>query len=323
VTGWCCLYVSDPGSLEVARLAVELRCSPTEALGWLVRLWTWALVQAPDGSTARWGDALGAAVGWHGDSAMFRAGLVASGGLTEQGEIVGWGDRYKLRRQAERQARLRGKARDATVASPSADSDALQNRTGHNITGEETESSTSAERSSPSPALTLEPAPGRAPRARRPRPAPEGPHEADPTDTETEIVAEVPSTQGPVRVRRALVEALRATAPGVDVDLEVRRAAEWSAGNPTRRKTASGVRRFLSGWMARQQNRGGGGGPGMGQAPRGPYRGMQRPQTQAERIAELEAREAAGTMGPGEAGELTRWRLRHLGGLELVAGGVR
>ena len=320
MTGWCCVYVSDPGSLEVARLAVELRCSPTEALGWLVRLWTWALVQAPDGSTARWGDALGAAVGWHGDSAMFRAGLLASGALTEQGEIVGWGDRYKLRRQAERQARLRDRARDATVASPSADGDALQDTTGHNITEQEKERDTSAERSpSPSPS----PAPGRAPRARRPRLAPEGPHEADPADTETEIVAEVPSTQGPVRVRRALVKALRATAPGVDVDLEVRRAAEWSAGNPTRRKTASGVRRFLASWMARQQDRGAGGGPGMGQAPRGPYRGSQRPQTQAERIAELEAREAAGTMGPGEAGELTRWRLRHLGGLELVAGGVR
>lgn len=128
MTGWFCVFVSDPGSLEVSRTAVELRCSTTEALGWLVRLWTWALVQAPDGNTARWGESLGAAVGWPGDSSSFRAALAASGVLSPEGDIVGWSDRYKLRRQAERQARIRSKARGATVASPSHDSSALEEK---------------------------------------------------------------------------------------------------------------------------------------------------------------------------------------------------
>jgi len=47
--------------------------------------------------------------------------------------------------------------------------------------------------------------------------------------------------------------------PAVDVDQEVRKAQEWLAANPKKRK--KDVRRFLNNWMSRCQERGGSTGP--------------------------------------------------------------
>lgn len=43
--------------------------------------------------------------------------------------------------------------------------------------------------------------------------------------------------------------------PAVDVEQELRNMAGWLDANPTRRKTRSGIRRFISGWLAKEQNR--------------------------------------------------------------------
>lgn len=43
--------------------------------------------------------------------------------------------------------------------------------------------------------------------------------------------------------------------PGVDVLAEALKARQWLRDQPSRRKTLRGMRRFLSGWMERQQNR--------------------------------------------------------------------
>jgi len=45
--------------------------------------------------------------------------------------------------------------------------------------------------------------------------------------------------------------------PGVDVIAELLRARIWCKDNPTKRKTAKGVRRFLSGWLSKEQDRSG------------------------------------------------------------------
>lgn len=45
--------------------------------------------------------------------------------------------------------------------------------------------------------------------------------------------------------------------PGVDVRAAVLQARIWCKDNPTKRKTARGVRRFLTGWIGREQDRGG------------------------------------------------------------------
>lgn len=46
--------------------------------------------------------------------------------------------------------------------------------------------------------------------------------------------------------------------PGIDVILECKKANAWIENNPLRRKTASGMPRFLNSWMERAQNRRGG-----------------------------------------------------------------
>ena len=45
------------------------------------------------------------------------------------------------------------------------------------------------------------------------------------------------------------------TYPGIDVDQELRSVQQWCIDNPSRRKTARGMPRFLNAWMDRAQNR--------------------------------------------------------------------
>lgn len=45
--------------------------------------------------------------------------------------------------------------------------------------------------------------------------------------------------------------------PGVDVMQELRKMKSWSHDNPTRRKTRRGIRRFISSWLSREQDKGG------------------------------------------------------------------
>lgn len=43
--------------------------------------------------------------------------------------------------------------------------------------------------------------------------------------------------------------------PGVDVLQELRHCLQWSRDNPARRKTRAGIRRHITGWLAKQQDR--------------------------------------------------------------------
>ena len=53
------------------------------------------------------------------------------------------------------------------------------------------------------------------------------------------------------------VEGWNISYPAVDVMQQLRNMREWLLSNPTRRKTKSGVRRFITTWLAREQDRGG------------------------------------------------------------------
>lgn len=44
--------------------------------------------------------------------------------------------------------------------------------------------------------------------------------------------------------------------PAVDVMRELRKMAGWLDGNPRNRKTRSGIKRFINGWLSREQDRG-------------------------------------------------------------------
>ena len=46
--------------------------------------------------------------------------------------------------------------------------------------------------------------------------------------------------------------------PAVDVMQQLRNMAGWIDGNPSKRKTRSGIKRFVNSWLAKEQNKGGG-----------------------------------------------------------------
>lgn len=48
---------------------------------------------------------------------------------------------------------------------------------------------------------------------------------------------------------------LRESYPRIDVDAELRKMAEWCRANPQRRKTQSGIKRFITNWLNRTPER--------------------------------------------------------------------
>ena len=77
------------------------------------------------------------------------------------------------------------------------------------------------------------------------------------------VVSELPAAEIPLNdgreyplYRRDLDE-YAALYPAVDIEQELRNIRGWCLSNPTRRKTRHGVRRFINGWLSREQDRGG------------------------------------------------------------------
>lgn len=69
---------------------------------------------------------------------------------------------------------------------------------------------------------------------------------------------------GEYPVSPQLVNELQRAYPGVDIRAELGKARAWCVTNPTKRKTARGVPRFLNAWMERAQNARRSSGPGGG-----------------------------------------------------------
>lgn len=59
-------------------------------------------------------------------------------------------------------------------------------------------------------------------------------------------------------ITESLVAEYESDFPAIDVRQELRNAVAWVKANPKKKKTLSGARRFLTGWLTRSQNRGGG-----------------------------------------------------------------
>jgi len=73
-----------------------------------------------------------------------------------------------------------------------------------------------------------------------------------------DVVVSFPLNSGEAfPVTAAKVEELTPLYPAVDVSAELRKMAGWLIGNPTHRKTKSGVMRFVTAWLAKAQDRGG------------------------------------------------------------------
>lgn len=58
------------------------------------------------------------------------------------------------------------------------------------------------------------------------------------------------------------VSEFRKLYPAVDVEQELRGMRAWALSNPSKRKTAKGVPRFINSWLAKEQDRGGNGNRG-------------------------------------------------------------
>ena len=71
-------------------------------------------------------------------------------------------------------------------------------------------------------------------------------------------VIELPLNDGSTcGVTREEIDGYAKLYPAVDVEQELRNMLGWCMANPAKRKTRSGIRRFIVGWLAREQNRGG------------------------------------------------------------------
>ncbi len=119
------------------------------------------------------------------------------------------------------------------------------------------------------------------PRAPAPAPAPEEACAEPPADAGAaappvpaeEVFRCMPVNGGTMQfeITKLMVAQWQESYPGVDVTKELLKAIQWCHDNPTRRKTARGARRFLGGWLAREQDRGrrpAGSGPPLKRVPK-------------------------------------------------------
>lgn len=69
-------------------------------------------------------------------------------------------------------------------------------------------------------------------------------------------IESIPLTTGEeFPIRKSLIAEFERLYPALDVPQTLREMRGWCLANPTRRKTKSGVLRFVNGWLAKEQNR--------------------------------------------------------------------
>lgn len=72
---------------------------------------------------------------------------------------------------------------------------------------------------------------------------------------EIQFVLEIPTNTGkPWGITAEMIAEWRNTFPGLDVEAELRKARQWCLDNQARRKTASGMRKFLGNWLSRSND---------------------------------------------------------------------
>ena len=69
------------------------------------------------------------------------------------------------------------------------------------------------------------------------------------------VIETLPILGGSFEVRQSLVAELEPLCPAVDIVLTLREMKLWLVGNPERQKTRKGIRRFISGWLSREQQK--------------------------------------------------------------------
>lgn len=223
---WIKVETCLPGKAEVIRLSRLLSVKRDEALGILVRFWVWADSNTVDGVV-------------DGVASTDVDAVLSCPGLCRALETVGWlqidsnGERITIpkftrhngesaKKRAltnERQARWRNANVDARVdAAPSTREEKRREDIKEVVQGSRKN----------------------------------GAHHAITDDSP--IVEKLPLRDGSeFPVRQSLVAELEPLYPAVDVPQTIREMKGWCIGNPHKRKTREGVKRFITNWLKDEQ----------------------------------------------------------------------
>lgn len=87
--------------------------------------------------------------------------------------------------------------------------------------------------------------------------------EAAPADAEPAVIALPLNDKSEYGITQRQIDEWAQLYPAVDVMQELRKMKGWLDSNPSRRKTKAGILRFITGWLGKEQDRG-------GSAPRAP-----------------------------------------------------
>lgn len=91
-----------------------------------------------------------------------------------------------------------------------------------------------------------------------PNPNPNPNISADPGTVSAPVAAELPLNDGTFfKISVDQCQEWAGLYPAVDVIQQLRAMRGWLDANPTKRKTKAGIKRFVNGWLAREQDKGG------------------------------------------------------------------
>lgn len=85
------------------------------------------------------------------------------------------------------------------------------------------------------------------------------PFGSDPDDSEIFIRIQTNRNDENYPVLKADILEWKELFPAVDVEQEIRKMVAWSKANSKKRKTKSGMKRFITAWLSREQDKGGSG----------------------------------------------------------------
>lgn len=247
---WLRVDAALPGHPKIGRLMRRLDCSRMEAVGIVVSLWCWCSQSREDGHL---GDLepedIADACRWTTDpaktwDALLTCGWIANGDIGPT--VHEWMEyQSKYKRASLLHARRQAKYRSRTVTEASRDRHASvtpspqvtqrgEERSGEERSGEELRTTYACAAAKAEAASPATPAAGDSAILTFPCIG------KDKSWTLTEAVA----------------DKLDAAFPNVNIDAEARKALAWIEADPTRRKTARGMLRFLTAWMSRTADRG-------------------------------------------------------------------
>ena len=78
-----------------------------------------------------------------------------------------------------------------------------------------------------------------------------------PEPEEPPVISFILNDKSRYPIRQAQVDEWSGLYPAVDIMQELRKMAGWLDANPSKRKTKRGILRFVNGWLAREQDKGG------------------------------------------------------------------